>query len=132
MALHRIRKPFGENALAAPVRYAEEAPDSELDLDRGCPPKEDRRSDAYTGYESAAKLGHIRDSDSPHRLAVAPSPARFVNPSSFHAASLLRHREPVFGFSSGYPGKSPELIPFWPEANLLGSITKYAEEPKSS
>jgi len=33
MALHRVRKPFGENALAAPVRYAEEAPDSEFDLD---------------------------------------------------------------------------------------------------
>jgi hypothetical protein len=39
MALHRVRKPFGENALAAPIRYAEEAPDSEFDLDRDALPR---------------------------------------------------------------------------------------------
>src|SRR3954469_16798017 len=48
---------------------------------------EDRRSDADTGYEPAAKLGYIRDSDSPRRLAAAPSPARFA-PSVFISCSV--------------------------------------------
>lgn len=55
---------------------------------------------AYTDCELGVKPDRIRDSGSPLRLVAVPLTTGLVHRSSVHAASLLRYREPAFGFSS--------------------------------
>jgi hypothetical protein len=97
---HGIRKPLGKDALAAIVRAAKESPHPQFDLYRQAFPGQIGTVDVYTGCELAAKAGRSRDSGFPRRLIAAPSLAGSGHPFSVHSASLLRHREPPFDFSS--------------------------------
>jgi hypothetical protein len=81
----------------------------------------------YTGCELAAKPGHSRDSGSPRRLIAAQSiivRLQFIERrlTGIGNQRSIAHR----------PEKSPELIQFWSEIDPDGSITKCAEETKSS